>query len=148
MTNGLKIERGYFGLGSPQETVVKVTSTADFTISLWARNVETSHGGVQILTPPSQFRGPSSTGPEDGLVLDVPPQTGMDLGYIGARENELSSGGESHPSALTEPDVKLSPHPAPTLQPPVARRAATGQTSWGPAARLAPASASTRVLDV
>jgi hypothetical protein len=42
MTNGLKIERGYFGLGSPQETVVKVTSTADFTISLWARNVETS----------------------------------------------------------------------------------------------------------
>ena len=91
MTNTLKIERGYFGLGSPNETVVKVTSTADFTISLWARNVETSHGGVQILTPPSQFRGPSSTGPEDGLVLDVPPQTGMDLGYIGARENEVIS---------------------------------------------------------
>jgi hypothetical protein len=92
MTNRLKIERGYFGLGnSPQETVVKVTSTADFTIGIWARNVETFHGGVQILTPPSQFRGPSSTGPEDGLVLDVPPQTGMDLGYIGARENEVIS---------------------------------------------------------
>jgi hypothetical protein len=89
MANGLKIERGYFGLGSPNETVVKVTSTAEFTISLWARNVETSHGGVQILTPPSQFRGPSSTGPDDGVVLDVPPQTGMDLGYIGARENEV-----------------------------------------------------------
>ena len=92
MTNRLKIERGYFGLNnSPQEAVVKVTSTADFTISIWARNVEIFHGGVQILTPPSQFRGPSSTGPEDGLVLDVPPQTGMDLGYIGARENEVVS---------------------------------------------------------
>ena len=91
MTNWLKIERGYFGLGSPDQTVVKVSSSADFTISLWARNVETFHGGVQILTPPSQFRGPSSTGPEDGLVLDVPPQTGMDLGYIGARENEVIS---------------------------------------------------------
>ena len=28
-----------------------------------------------------------------------------------------SSGGGSHPSALLEPDVRLSPHPAPTLQP-------------------------------
>ena len=28
-----------------------------------------------------------------------------------------SSGGESHPSALTEPDVRLSPHPALPLQP-------------------------------
>ena len=27
-----------------------------------------------------------------------------------------------HPSALPEPDVRLSPHPAPTLQPPAARR--------------------------
>jgi hypothetical protein len=32
--------------------------------------------------------------------------------------DESSSGGESHPSALTEPDVRLSPHPAPTIQPP------------------------------
>ena len=31
-----------------------------------------------------------------------------------------------HPSALSEPDVRLSPHPAPTLQPPAARPAATG----------------------
>src|ERR687886_1654267 len=46
-----------------------------------------------------------------------------------------SSGGELHPSALTEPDVRLSPHPAPTLQPRVAHRVATGQTDWGPAAR-------------
>src|SRR5271166_6864958 len=65
-----------------------------------------------------------------------------------AQDHESSSGGGSHPSALTEPDVKLSPHPAPTLRPPVARRAATGQTGWGPAARCVPASASTRVLDV
>ena len=30
-----------------------------------------------------------------------------------------SSAGESHPHALSEPDVRLSPHPAPTVQPPV-----------------------------
>ncbi len=34
----------------------------------------------------------------------------------GASTPEASSGGESHPSALTEPDVKFSLHPAPTLQ--------------------------------
>src|SRR5208282_5003660 len=60
-------------------------------------------------------------------------------------DDKSSSGGEFHPSALTEPDVRLSPHPAPTLQPPVARRVATGRTGWGPAARCIPASASTHV---
>ncbi len=63
------------------------------------------------------------------------------------RRTESSSGGEFHPSALTEPDVRLSPHPAPTLQPPAARRVATGQTGWGPAAQCTPASAWTRVPD-
>src|SRR5215472_500598 len=57
-----------------------------------------------------------------------------------------SSGEESHPSALTEPDVTLSRRPALTLRPPVSRHAPTGQITWGPAARCAPASASTRVL--
>src|SRR4051794_37183833 len=33
-----------------------------------------------------------------------------------------SSGGDLHPSALSEPDVRLSPHPAPTLQPPARNR--------------------------
>jgi hypothetical protein len=45
-------------------------------------------GGVQITTPPSQFRGRGSTGPIDGLVLDVPSQTGKDLGCIGGRAGE------------------------------------------------------------
>src|SRR6266851_2293758 len=56
-----------------------------------------------------------------------------------------SSGGESHPSALTEPDVRLSPHPAPTIQPPASRRAATGRRARGPVAQCAPASARTHV---
>src|SRR5580693_6384543 len=30
-----------------------------------------------------------------------------------AHDHKSSSGGELHPSALREPDVKLSPHPAP-----------------------------------
>ena len=34
-----------------------------------------------------------------------------------AHDHESSSGGELHPSALREPDVKLSPHPAPIAQP-------------------------------
>src|SRR4051794_28009082 len=85
---GFKVVRGYFALGDTDH-VVHVTSSADFTLSIWARNVETFHGGVQILTPPSQFRTTASTGPHDGLVLDVPPQTGLDLGCIGARHNEV-----------------------------------------------------------
>jgi hypothetical protein len=37
------------------------------------------------MTPPSQFRGSASTGPNDGLVLNVPAQTGKDLGSVGHR---------------------------------------------------------------
>jgi hypothetical protein len=81
------IARGYFGLHD-HDKVVHVTSTADFVVCIWARNVETTRGGVQIVTPASQFRGPGSTGPQDALVLDVPPQTGMDLGCLGGRANE------------------------------------------------------------
>jgi hypothetical protein len=45
-----------------------------------------------------------------------------------------------------EPDVKLSPHPALTLQPQARSRVATGQRAFGPAARCVPASALTLVL--
>jgi hypothetical protein len=82
-----QVVRGYFGLGD-HEQVVHVTSDADFVVHVWARNVETSQGGVQFLTPPSQFRTSGSIGPNDGLVLDVPPQTGMSLGVIGAQADE------------------------------------------------------------
>src|ERR1035438_2846700 len=64
-----------------------------------------------------------------------------------AEDDESSSGGESPPAALIEPDVRLSPHPAPTLQPPARRRVATGQRASCPAARCDPASASTRAPD-
>jgi hypothetical protein len=46
--------------------------------------VETFHGGIQITTPPSQFRGVGYTGPDDGL-----PQTETDLGCIGAPAGEI-----------------------------------------------------------
>src|SRR5262245_16287190 len=48
--------------------------------------------------------------------------------FCWATANPSSSGGESHPSALTEPDVKLSPHPAPTIQHPAAHLAPSEQT--------------------
>ena len=86
-TSGQKIARGYFGLGDHQH-VVHITSSSDFYMNIWARNVETSQGGVQISTSPSQFRGSDATGPKDVLVLDVPAQTGMDVGTIGARGGE------------------------------------------------------------
>jgi hypothetical protein len=47
-----KIVRGYLSLG-----MVHITSSVDFLVYVWARNVETFAGGVQIITPSSQFRG-------------------------------------------------------------------------------------------
>jgi hypothetical protein len=42
-----KVERGYFGLGAGQpEQVVSVSNSHDFTLSIWARNEETTPGGV------------------------------------------------------------------------------------------------------
>jgi hypothetical protein len=34
------------------------------------------------------------------------------------QDEKVSSPGESHPQALSEPDVSLSTHPAPIIQPP------------------------------
>src|SRR5215203_5242321 len=46
--------------------------------------------------------------------LQHPPSLAFQL----KDQHESSSAGESHPRALPEPDVRLSPHPAPTIQPP------------------------------
>lgn len=89
-----QVVRGYFSLRDHEE-LVHVTSDEDFLVYIWARNVETFPGGIQVMTPPSQFRGAGSTGPQDVLGLDVPAQTGMDLGCIGAKAGEgieLTSG--------------------------------------------------------
>lgn len=84
-----QVVRGFFGLGEAQH-VVEVTSSADFRVYVWARNIETVRGGVQILTPPSQFRGRNAGGGDtEGLVLEVPPQTGIDLGCIGGQGSEV-----------------------------------------------------------
>ena len=78
-----QVARGYFGLGD-HESQVSVTSDRDFLMYIWARNVEVTDGGVQVMTPPSRFRTAGSSGPQDGLVLDVSAQSGVDLGCIGA----------------------------------------------------------------
>ena len=44
------------------------------------------------------------------------------------QNDESSSAGESHPHALTEPDVNLSAHPAPIVQP-LTEETANGQTT-------------------
>jgi hypothetical protein len=104
VNSGFKVERGYFGLGG-NDKLVEVTSSEDFMLYIWARNVDTTAGGVQILTPPSQFRGAGSTGPFDGLVMNVPAQSGVDLGAIGGKANEkfslTSAGGDQVTVYLT-----------------------------------------------
>lgn len=55
-----------------------------------------------------------------------------------------SSGGESHPSALTKPDVKLPPHPASIFQPRVGCRFARDTEGSGLAGRAFRASVSIR----
>ena len=52
---------------------------------------------------------------DGGRILSV--GTGAAPAGASALPDASSSGGESHPSALTEPDVKLSPHPALPFQP-------------------------------
>jgi hypothetical protein len=79
--------RGYFGLHD-NDKVVWVTSTEDFVVHFWARNVETFASGVQVTTPASQFRGAGSSGRLDALVMDVPPHTGISLGCIGGKGGE------------------------------------------------------------
>ena len=82
-----EIVRGYFALHD-WETAIHITSTADFLLYIWARNIETFNGVVEVYTPPSQFRTPASSGPRDGLAMDVPAQTGMNLGCIGGKAGE------------------------------------------------------------
>ena len=82
-----EIVRGYFALHD-WESAIHVTSTADFLVYLWARNIETFNGAIEVYTPPSQFRTPASSGPRDGLAMDVPAQTGMNLGCIGGKAGE------------------------------------------------------------
>ena len=54
MGSEIKIERGYFGLGD-SVNVVQVTSTADFTVNIWARNVGTFHGVCRSTHRPASF---------------------------------------------------------------------------------------------
>ena len=95
-----KAVRGYFALGD-HEASVDITSDADFLVYLWALNIETSQGGIQVLTPPSPFRTPASTGPHDGLGLNVPAQTGMNLGCIGAGAGETLNISNSFGARMT-----------------------------------------------
>lgn len=45
------VTRGYFGLPD-NDHIVHVTSDKDFVLYIWARNVQTFHGGIQIAAEP------------------------------------------------------------------------------------------------
>jgi hypothetical protein len=49
-------------------------------------------------------------------VLPFPQKT-LGVGLMLESRDEVSGGGESHPSALAQPDMNLSTHPAPVVQP-------------------------------
>src|SRR6266511_4438677 len=53
-------------------------------------------------------------------------------------EDEVSRPGESHPRALSDPDVSLSTHPAPIIQPWAARPDASGRRGLALAVRGSP----------
>ena len=54
----------------------------------------------------------------------------LGVAMIAKPNHESSSPGESHPQALTEPDVNLSAHPAPIVQSQVEFQFATSRTGW------------------
>jgi len=64
------------------------------------------------------------------------------LRYLYEKGAEVSSPGESHPEALAEPDLNLSAHPAPIIQPMARSPIANAQTVPVHARRPSSASAS------
>jgi hypothetical protein len=82
-----QIVRGSFRLSDGNETV-QVSSTGDFIVNILAHNSAELNGGVQFRTPPSQFRGNTEAGEQDGLVLDVPASSSLSLGAIGGAAEE------------------------------------------------------------
>ena len=74
------------------------------------------------------------------LLHHVPHGVHRLVGGAAAADHESSSLGESHPQALTEPDVNRSAHPAPIVQSQVESRSATSRTGWVLGEPLGPAS--------
>ena len=77
------------------------------------------NGGFQEpLHEPSRCLGVSSALDQDvenkAILIDGPPQPVL---LAGDRHDEVSGAGEFHLRALSEPDVMLSHHPAPIVQP-------------------------------
>jgi hypothetical protein len=66
-------------------TTISCTSPATRILCCTSGRAMWRHSMVEFRSPRRRARGVGSTGRDDGLVLDVPPQTGMDLGFIGAR---------------------------------------------------------------
>lgn len=82
-----QIVRGSFRLGDGDK-IVLVSSTGDFIVNILAQNHAELNGGVQLRTPPSQFRGNEEAGEQDELVLDVPASSSLSLGAIGGAAEE------------------------------------------------------------
>lgn len=87
-----QIVRGSFRLSDEDKSdgakTVLVSSTGDFIVNILAQNSAELNGGVQLRTPPSQFRDDGEVGEQDELVLDVPASSCLSLGAIGGAAEE------------------------------------------------------------
>ena len=92
---------------------------------------------------PGLFNSPRPLGPNKLGRSAAPRPQGSKLqllhGGRGHLEDESSSAGESHPHALTDPDVNLSAHPAPLIQPPAALPVASARINSALAGQCVPA---------
>lgn len=96
---GEQVVRGYFRLGQRGPSV-HVKSDADALVHLMARNNGPADGGLNVETSYSQFHL-GTLDPEDAMVLDLPSETGMDLGTIGIKANEVLELSQAYGSRVT-----------------------------------------------
>jgi hypothetical protein len=80
--------------------------------------------------------------PQAEIPFELPFYPSLNAGIdVTGHHHEVSSPGESHPQALLEPDVNLSAHPAPIIQPQAKSPSASEQRAEGHALRFSPTSA-------
>ena len=93
------------------------------------------HGFLSLTLQQSAKESPRCTPVPTGLYEDVDQVTVLIhrapeiLALTVDRHEESSGPGELHPQALTDPDVSVSTHPAPTVQPGLDKAGASAQTT-------------------
>jgi hypothetical protein len=89
--------------------------------------------------PPLSRQHPAERGKQSPIGRTEPRTSDLTLQYAKlVAQQQVSRPGESRPRALSDPDVSLSTHPAPIIQPWAARPGASGQRGLALAVRGVP----------